>query len=298
MFMKFPKPTFIIIGAAKSGTTSLYRYLCRHPQIYMSTPKEPDFFSVDANYRQGIDSYYSLFQAAQPHQICGEASTTYSRLHQHPQTVARIHAALPQVKLIYIMRHPVDRAYSFYIHRFKGALYRPEQAVANTFEETIQQQSEFIESSYYLEQIEGYLELFPRESCLFLLMKDLIEQPAATLKQILTFIGADPQVDLVQQEQIVANKAGDYPEWYVRQQLLSSLKSLPGVDAIANLLPKEVKDSLYQLIKRRQYGNWQQNQFLPPPMLPATRADLLEHFSDRNRQLATFLGRDLSHWDQ
>ncbi|MEL6493889.1 MAG: sulfotransferase domain-containing protein [Cyanobacteria bacterium J06623_7] len=292
------KPAFITIGAAKSGTTTLYEYLCRHPQIYLSTPKEPDFFSLDSNYAQGLDSYYALFAAAQPHQVCGEGSTTYSRLHQHPQTVERLYRELPEVKLIYIMRQPVDRAYSFYIHRFKGALYKPEQAVEPTFEATIEQQSEFIESSYYYEQISRYLELFPRESFLFLLMEDLIEQPEATLKQILTFIGVDPQVDLVQQQEIAANKAGDYPEWYVKEQLLSSAKSVPGVGAIAQLMPKSLKKSLYQLIKKRQYQSWKNSQFLPPPMLPETRQRLLEHFQPHNERLAAFLGRDLTHWQR
>ena len=292
------KPAFIVIGAAKSGTTSLYEYLCRHPQIYMSTPKEPDFFSVDANYARGRDSYCELFEAAKPSQVCGEASTTYSRLHQHPHTVERLYAELPQVKLIYIMRQPVDRAYSFYIHRFKGALYKPEQAVADTFEATIEQQSEFIESSYYLEQIECYLEVFPRESFLFLLMEDLTERPEATLKQILSFIDVDPQVDLVQQSEIAANKAGSYPEWYVKKQLLSPIKLIPGVDAIAQLIPKSLKNSLYQLIKKRQYQSWKKSQFLPPPMLPETRTMLVEHFRDRNNRLSEFLERDLSAWNQ
>ena len=296
--MSVKLPDFIIIGAAKSGTTTLYEYLCRHPQIYMSTPKEPDFFSIDANYAKGMDWYYSLFKDAKPTQICGEASTTYSRWHQHPLAVERIHSALPHVKLIYIMRHPVDRAYSFYIHRFKGALYKPEQAVLNTFEETIEQQKEFIQSSYYLEQIEKYLPFFPQESFLFLLMEDLIEQPAVTLQKILAFIDADPQIDLIEQEKIVANKAGDYPEWFVKEQLLKPLKKFPGVSLISSLLPKQIKNKVYQKIEQANYQEWKSSQFLPPPMLPETRARLLEHFKEPNAKLAQFLNRDLSHWNR
>ena len=138
------KPDFIIIGAAKSGTTTLYQYLCRHPQIYMSTPKEPDFFSLDMNYHKGIEWYESLFDGAKPEQICGEASTTYSRWHQHPKAAERISQYLPKVKLIYIMRHPVDRAYSFYAYRFKRSQHnrqfleaRNELMMARTFEEAI-----------------------------------------------------------------------------------------------------------------------------------------------------------------
>lgn len=296
--MKLRIPDFIIIGAAKSGTTTLYEYLCRHPQIYMCTPKEPDFFSIDANYAKGIDWYYSLFNDAKPTQICGEASTTYSRWHQHPLAVERIHKALPKVKLIYIMRHPVDRAYSFYIHRFKASLHKPQYAVSNTFEETIKQQSEFIESSYYLEQIEKYLQFFSQESFLFLLMEDLIERPAATLKKILSFINVEPQINLIEQKKIVANKAGDYPEWFIKKQLLNPLKKVPGVNLVSSMLPEQVKSSVYQTIKKAKYKEWKNSQFVPPPMLPETRAMLIDRFREPNLKLAKFLNRDLSHWNQ
>jgi hypothetical protein len=292
------KPDFIIIGAAKSGTTTLYQYLCRHPNIYMCTPKEPDFFSVDAHYAKGIDWYYSLFDDAKPTQICGEASTTYSRWHQHPHPVERIYQALPQVKLIYIMRHPIERAYSFYIHRYKGSLHKPEHAVLKTFEDTIEQQSEFIESSYYFAQIEQYLSFFPKESFLFLLMEDLISKPAATLEKILTFINADTQIDLTAEEKIVANQADDYPEWFVKKQLLNPLKTIPGVELLASLLPDQAKNNLYQMIKKAKYKDWKTSQFTPPPMLPETRTMLIEHFREPNLKLAQFLDRDLSHWNQ
>jgi hypothetical protein len=296
--MKLKTPNFIIIGAAKSGTTTLYEYLCRHPQIYMCTPKEPDFFSIDANYAKGMDWYSSLFNDAKPTQICGEASTTYSRWHQHPLAVERIHSELPHVKLIYIMRHPVDRAYSFYIHRFKGSLHKPQYAVSNTFEETIKQQSEFIESSYYLEQIEKYLPFFPQESFLFLLMEDLIENPAETLKKILTFIDVDPQINLIEQEKVVANKAGDYPEWFVKKQLLNPLKKVPGINLVSSILPEQIKSNVYQMIKQAKYKEWKSLQFVPPPMLPETRTMLLDRFREPNLKLAQFLNRDLSHWNQ
>lgn len=295
--MNLRTPDFVIIGAAKSGTTSLYQYLCRHPEIYMSKKKEPDFFSVDANYAKGMDWYCSLFSEAQPSQICGEASTTYSRWHQHPKTAERIYQALPTTKFIYIMRQPIDRAYSFYVYRFKGSLHKPELAVSNTFEETIKQQSEFIESSYYLEQIEQYLQFFPKESFLFLLMEDLIERPAQTLSKILSFINVD-EIDLMEQKKIVANKAGDYPEWYVKKQLLAPLKAIPGINLVSSLFPKNVKNNVYQIVKKAQYKEWKSSQFTPPAMLPETRAMLVEHFKEPNLKLSQFLDRDLSHWNK
>lgn len=292
------RPQFIIIGAAKSGTTTLYQYLCRHPQIFMSTPKEPDFFSVDAHYDRGMDWYESLFSQAKPDQICGEASTTYSRLQQYPHTVERLVKALPEVKLIYIMRHPVDRAYSFYIHRFKGARHKPELAVEKTFEETIVKQSEFIDSSFYFYQIEQYLKFYPRESFLFLPMEDLIQRPHETICQILTFIGADSQINLTEESTIVANKAEDDSEWFVRKQMTSSFYKIPGFEQLKAFFPKSLKDQAYQWLRRVKYQQWKSQQYMPPPMLAETRQMLLEKFREPNQQLADFLNWDLSHWNR
>ncbi len=291
-------PDFLIIGAAKSGTTTLYEYLCKHPQIFMSTPKEPDFFSVEANYELGLDWYTSLFAAAEPNQICGEASTTYSRCQQHPNAAERIARTLPNVKLIYIMRHPIDRAYSFYVHRLKGSRYKPELAVGKTFEETIQQQSEFVDSSYYLQQIECYLKFFPKESFLFLLMDDLIQNPETTIEQTFEFIGVDPHYDLGRSTPIVANKASDNPEWFVRQQLTAPLQAIPGVQQIKSMIPKDLRDRVYQVLKQWKYKSWADTQYRPPAMLPETRQTLSDRFRQPNQQLSEFLDRDLSHWNQ
>ena len=290
-------PDFLIIGAAKSGTTTLYQYLCRHPQIFMSTPKEPDFFSVDANYAKGMEWYSSLFSQAKPNQVCGEASTTYSRCQQHPQAAERIARALPNVKLIYIMRHPIDRAYSFYVHRLKGARHKPELAVADTFEKTIKQQSEFLDSSYYLEQIEKYQQFFPPESFLFLLLEDLYERPAETLNKILQFINVDPKVDLIQKKAVAANKRNDHSEWFVRNQLMSPFKAIPGAAQVQKLLPSEVRNYAYQIVRKLRYQQWREQQYLPPPMLSETRNMLLSKYKQPNRELANFLKRDLSHWN-
>ena len=291
-------PDFLIIGGAKSGTTTLYQYLCRHPQVYMSTPKEPDFFAVDAQYAKGMDWYSSLFSEARADQICGEASTTYSRWQQHPQAAERIAQALPDVKLIYIMRHPVDRAYSFYVHKYKeGFRHKAESTVLDTFEKTIKQQSEFLDSSYYMEQIDKFLPFFPRESFLFLLMEDLIYRPAETLKTILNFINVDSDINLIQDELVVANKAQDHPEWFIRQQMMSPLKNISGVPQIKALFPKKIRDRIYQVVKKVRYQKWREQQYLPPPMLPETRQILLEQYLQPTQKLAEFLQRDLSHWN-
>lgn len=289
-------PDFLIIGGAKSGTTTLYQYLCRHPQVYLSTPKEPDFFAVDTQFAQGINWYSSLFNEAKPEQVCGEASTTYSRSQQHPRAAERIAQELPNVKLIYIMRHPVNCAYSFYVHKQKEG-WRHQKKSFETFEQTIEHQSEFLDSSYYLKQITKFLQFFPQESFLFLLMEDLIQQPVNTIKKTLDFIKVDSKIDLIQKGLIVANKAQDHSEWFIRQQLMSPWKKIPGAIQAKALLSQTARDRCYQILKQLQYQQWQKKQDLPPPMLPETRQILLEKYRQPNQQLADFLQRDLSHWN-
>ena len=109
-------PDFMLIGAMKSGTTTLHAYLSRHPGLFLCTPKEPGFFSRDERYARGLDWYRELFTDAQPEQLCGEASTCYSRWPHFENAAPRIAADVPGAKLLYITRDPVERAYSHYRH--------------------------------------------------------------------------------------------------------------------------------------------------------------------------------------
>ncbi|MGB5897575.1 MAG: sulfotransferase domain-containing protein [Geitlerinemataceae cyanobacterium] len=292
-------PNFLIIGAAKAGTTTLYEYLCRHPQIFMSTPKEPEFFARDENYARGIDWYSSLFDNAQPHQICGEASTIYTRSPQFPHTAARIAQHIPQAKLIYLMRHPVDRAYSHYVQRIKTAQNKKEKLeVGETFEERIERESFFIDSSNYVLQIEQYLRFFQPESFLFLLMKDVTSNSAETLKQVCRFLEIDDTIDLLNPAAITANQAKTHETWFVRSRMTAPLKRIPGVSQVASALPQNVRDLAYNFLNNLPYKSKIKKKYVPTPMLAETRQKLLETFREPNQQLAQFLDRDLSRWKE
>ena len=118
------RPDFIIIGAMKSATSSLHVQLASQPGIFMSEPKEPNFFSDDDEYRQGTNRYLSLFAAADEGDLCGESSTHYTKLPDYPRHVPRMKALLPNVRLIYVMRHPIDRLVSHYIHQWTQNVIR------------------------------------------------------------------------------------------------------------------------------------------------------------------------------
>lgn len=284
-------PNFLIVGAAKSGTTTLFQYLRRHPQICLSKIKEPNFFGMDENYAKGLDWYSSLFSDAQPHQVCGEASTDYAKFPKFPATAKRLAHTLPQVKLIYLMRNPVDRSYAYYRH--VGRKFK----VRETFEEHISHTKICIESSNYMMQIENYLQFFPQDSFLFLLMEDLIDRPEETLPKICRFLGVD-DIDIVNGNPVRANESSQFFKDTLRGRITAPLKSIPLLAKIAKSVPQSWRDTVYSALKRSSYAKSVAKEYTPPPMLPETRQMLLEYFREPNRRLSQLIDRDLSHWEQ
>ena len=127
-------PNFIVIGAMKSGTTSLFHYLQAHPQVFMSPLKEVEFFVEEKNWRRGMDWYRAQFAGASPGALAiGEASTAYTKYPEYPGVPERIASSLPDARLIYILRDPIERIRSHYQHRvLSGAEREPlERAVLN-----------------------------------------------------------------------------------------------------------------------------------------------------------------------
>jgi hypothetical protein len=311
-------PDFLIIGAAKSGTTTLYKYLCQHPQIYMSEPKEPNFFADNKTYAKGLDWYASLFSQAESYQVCGEASTFYtlnlaSELEQKLQPVPvsecaeRIAQILPNVKLIYIMRNPIDRAYSHWVHYIRICQYvdlkqnsgkRYVTQEVESFEDSIRRQSQDLDNSNYMERIDQYLNFFPRESFLFLFMDDLIHETADTLRKVCNFLEIDDEIDLTKGESVWENENRSHFDNIIRSRITTPLKSIPGVSHAASLLPPRLRDSIYQGLRQLPTGKQIEQKYLPPPMLPETRKMLIERFREPNQKLAEFLNCDLSHWSK
>ncbi len=231
---------FIVIGAAKSGTTSLCDYLNHHPQIFMSDPKEPNFFSFDRHYEKGLESYSQLFEQAKSDQLCGEGSVTYSMNTKYPDTPKRIAQQLPHVKLIYIVRHPLDRLVSNWkmLHRskvdcldFADILLSNERAPA------------FIDRSKYWSQINSYRTHFSDDQILVLFFEDLINDPIATTARCYAFLGLDTQVAHVLNTTNVKNSADSQVN---RTKLSAFLKNNSFTNAAIKLVPRYIKQQLLQ----------------------------------------------------
>ncbi len=325
------RPDFLIIGAAKAGTTTLHDRLSRHPALFLTENKEPSFFSYRPDrwiyrafkkmvqdykdqggfideaaaaadspqnaWRHYLPAYRALFQNARPDQLRGEASTNYTRIPQYPDVPQRIAEIAPDAKFIYLMRHPVDRAFSHYVHRWSNELHRGEP-FRESFEQFIQHEPVCVDSSRYMTQIEAFLQLFPRDRFLFLKLEDLQADPLNLTRRVLNFLGvADSPENLeAQHAEIRRNEAAQNREVAVRKAMTARFRNIPPLHAAWRALPSGVRDRLIQGIRHSRFGQRLQSEFTPPKMLPETRQALYRELADETQRLAAFLDWDLSSW--
>tara|TARA_R110002096_G_scaffold377058_2_gene570935 strand:+ start:16262 stop:18241 length:1980 start_codon:yes stop_codon:yes gene_type:complete len=176
-------PDFIGIGAMRAGTTTLYNYCAGHPDIGVSKIKETDFFIQQKNWYRGLQWYKSLF--SDQAKIRGEFSPNYTKGSVFDDVPERIHAHLPQVKLIYIVRNPVDRAVSQYTHSFLSGAQLPDlQSLIGSHE-----WRHLIDTSSYAKQLRKFYALFPPEQILILNLETLKNDPQKVLSQLAAFLG-------------------------------------------------------------------------------------------------------------
>src|SRR5262249_44070903 len=169
-------PDFIVMGAMKCATSTLHEQLAIQPGFFMSRPKEPNFFSNDEIYSRGLDWYYSLFAGATASDLCGESSTHYTKLPTYPKTVERLWAALPEVKLIYVMRHPVDRLISQYLHECT------QKTIRVPIDAALDRHPELIAYSRYSMQLEPFLTAYGPKNILPVFFERLVSHPEEELE--------------------------------------------------------------------------------------------------------------------
>ena len=180
-------PTFLLIGAMKAGTTSLYHYLKAHPQVATPEYKAPEFFVEEGTWHRGISWYAAQFPAPAPGVTAvGEASNVYSKYPRFGGVPRRIAAHLPEVRLIYSVRDPIARIRSHYQTRVAEGSERAPLAEA-VFTNPI-----YLDYSHYALQADQYLDHFPREQLLLITAEDLRDARVATMRRVYEFIGVDP----------------------------------------------------------------------------------------------------------
>lgn len=263
--MPFPPEAFII-GAQRSGTTSLSRLLDQHPGIVLSAPKEPDFFSV--NWDHGLEWYRARFRRHDATLI--DASVNYTMVPRVegsdllPDTVPRRICELsPQAKFIYLVRDPAERCHSAYWHEVRaGRESRPLRTV-------VERSSYYVMASYYHRQITNFLSYFPLEHFRIIRFDDFIRDPLAAARACSAFLGAEP-TDFAFHHEEPRNQAFLYSRF---GQLLRVLIGQYGLEKLSDIAARSLPGRLHPYAKRVVTRG-------VPELTPSDRAWLEDWFAE------------------
>src|SRR5438105_5009487 len=223
-------PSFLVIGAPKTGTTSLHRYLGAHPQVFMSQTKELNFFVAELNWPLGPEWYEMQFKGSEDFVASGEASPRYAQYPMHRGVPDRIARMIPDVKLIYLIRHPVERIRSQYVQAVQSWETRPA-------DEAVLTHPPYLDTSRYAMQLDQYLRHFRREQILVVESEKLLECRRETLVTIFRFIGVDPDFDGTGLDR-EHKRAVDA---MLPRALTPRLRRMPGYWRMIALLPESAK---------------------------------------------------------
>lgn len=296
-------PNFLIIGAMKSGTTSLYHYLAQHPQIYMSLVKEPKFFALEGTTWdpeprgsgglakiKGIrnwDAYLNLFSGVADEIAIGEASPLYLYA---PQAAEKIRQVLPEVKIIAILRHPVDRAYSHFLHWVQRGL----EPLGSDFVNVLRAEDDRIardwspnyhykHRGFYYEQLKRYYDRFDRDQIRVYLFDDLQRDPVALIQNIFEYLQVDPTFVPQTDKQYNISKL---PKNQQIQQLLDRPNPIKKI--LKLLIPNSWKKTLKNKIKT--YNS------IKPNLDRELHYQLTQEYKKDLLKLQDLIQKDLSPW--
>ena len=178
-------PNLVVIGAQKCGTSGLHYQLSLHPQIWMSRPKELNYFIEERNWSRGQDWYRSRFDARA--KVRGESSPNYTAYPQHLGVPERMRSVLPDAKLVYVVRDPLDRIAAHWVHNYAKRRERGDLTATLTHAN-----SSYVVRSQYHMQLQRFLAHYPLEQILVLEQEELRSAPEETLRRVFEFIGVDP----------------------------------------------------------------------------------------------------------
>jgi hypothetical protein len=178
------RPNLVIIGAMKSATSTLYHWLAQQPEVFMASPKETNFFSVDDVWNRGLPWYARQFDKRGDASILGEASVIYTSPEHGAKAAARMAAEIPEASLIYVIRDPVERIRSQYRHEVQR--HRETRSLLAAVSEP---DNPYIGNSLYHERLMPYAERFPRERILVLRFEDVVAPPNRGWRSTLELLG-------------------------------------------------------------------------------------------------------------
>ena len=279
-------PNLVVIGGLKCGTTSLHHYLNLHPEIGMSRPKELNFFVAELNWPLGGDWYASHFDAAR--RVRGESSPHYTNRPRFDGVAARIAETAPEARLIYMVRDPIDRMLSHYLHNIGGGYDdRPlEQALSDP-------DTAYVDRGRYFFQLEPYLEHFDAERIELVAREELKRDRAATLRRVFAFLGVDEDFDSPEFEREWETGTAKNSGRFKAMDRAVRLPGLRTLDRNFDRLPERLRWAVERVVHDPGGGA------APKPDLPGDlRARLVERYRPDVEQLERWSGRSFGWLDQ
>lgn len=276
MDQKLTMPNFIIVGAMRSGTTSMARWLGEHPDVFMAPNKEVHYF--DRKYDRGRSWYASHFANASVESAVGEATPNYL---YNEAALERIAHDLPTASVIILLRDPITRAFSHYHHRlsrgeedlsFDDAIEAEQERLMSP-DESIRAHYSYVDRGRYLNQVKRVLQLFSREDVLIQLFENLRDHPASTFAATARFLNVDATIV----PEIVGRKTNGYQHF----------RSL-ALRSVTQRLPPAAGRLVGRLNRIDSDGY--------PPMPARARARLAEIYAPERDELASIIGRELDMW--
>ena len=278
--MRGSLPNLIVIGAMKAGTTSLHHYLSLHPDVMMSREKELDFFIEDKNWHRGVDWYRAQF--ASDAAIRGESSPNYTVYPRITGVPERMHAVVPGARLIYVLRDPIERMLSHYVHSYADR--REDRRFADAL--TDPPDNRYVAGSRYHMQLQQYPQWFPRAAILVITQEDLYWRRRETMREVFGFLGVDDRFDSWRFRSV------RHRSKYKRRQTQfgTALAERVGDRALARL-PPEVRWHAKKLLY------WPFSTAVSrPSVTPEVRRRLADAVRADIAQLRTCVGRDFPDW--
>jgi hypothetical protein len=275
-------PNLIVIGAGKAGTTSLHHYLDQHPDVGMSDPKETYFFERE-DYRDALTDYAQCFPEGT--RIRGEATPSYSQYPRVQHIPERIRSVIPDARLIYLVRDPIDRAEAHYQQGYSvGQESRP---MDEAFADVDDPYNIYACCSKYALQTKRYLEHFPRSSILIVENRDLADRPQETLSEIFAFLDVDPTFSSPRFSERLNTKEG--------KLRLSDAGTRVRESAIAGaartVLPERIRARVFTGLRRNLSREVER-----VPLPDGLRTRLADALRDDATEFRAIAGRRFEHW--
>jgi Sulfotransferase domain len=247
------RPNLFVVGAAKCATSSLHTYLSLHPQIYMSSLKEPGYFAEPESrttklrpfsasgtttmkpYRNDMESYLRLFEDAGGADYIGESSTAYSQRPHREGVAERIHSFNSDARIVYVMRDPVERAISHYWWNVQN---EDEQADLET---AIRQNPVYCDLSHYSMQLTPYLQLFGRDRVFWLTLESLRTDPDDLVRDVFRWLGVDTSIPL----QGIQKRENETPDVVAQPRFgfLNRIRFSGGWSKVGRWIPKQIRSA-------------------------------------------------------